>query len=72
MIFQICWEANRLIERRLMGGEALGPVKARCPSVGEFKDKKLGVEEHPHRSRGDDIGDFLGGVEMGKEITFEM
>jgi hypothetical protein len=26
-----------------MGGEALGPVKARCPSVGECQDRKAGV-----------------------------
>jgi hypothetical protein len=25
------------------GGEALGPVKAQCPSVGEFKDRETGV-----------------------------
>jgi hypothetical protein len=46
-----------------MGGEALGPVKARCPSVGEWQDWKAGVggwmEEHPHRSRGREDG--LGG-----------
>ena len=26
-----------------MGGEALGPVKARCPSVGDFEDGEVGV-----------------------------
>jgi hypothetical protein len=27
----------------IMGEEALGPLKARCPSVGEFKVKEVGV-----------------------------
>jgi hypothetical protein len=26
-----------------MRGEALGPVKARCPSVGEYQDMEAGV-----------------------------
>jgi hypothetical protein len=26
-----------------MGGEALGPVKAQCPSVGECQDQEAGV-----------------------------
>jgi len=34
-----------------MGGEALGPLKARCPSVGEFQGREVGVcgwvGEHP-------------------------
>jgi hypothetical protein len=34
-----------------MGGEAIGPVKARCPSVGEVGIGRW-VEEHPYRSRG--------------------
>ena len=38
-----------------MGGEALGPVKDGCPSVGEFQDRKAGIGgwkgEHPQRSR---------------------
>jgi len=38
-----------------MGGEALGPVKALCPSIGECLDRKAGVGgwvgEHSHRSR---------------------
>ena len=36
--------------------EALGPVKAQCPSVGECQGREEGVGrwvgEHPHRSRG--------------------
>jgi hypothetical protein len=39
-----------------MRGEALGPFKARCPSVGECQAGGAGVSgwvgEHPHRSRG--------------------
>jgi hypothetical protein len=39
-----------------MGGEALGPMKAEWPSVGEFEGGKVRVAgwvgEHPHRSRG--------------------
>ena len=39
-----------------MGGEALGPEKAQCPSVEECQDREAGVAglvgEHPQRSRG--------------------
>ena len=42
--------------RASMGGEALGPVKARCPSVGECQGQEAGgggwVGEHPHRNMG--------------------
>jgi hypothetical protein len=38
-----------------MGEETLGPVKARCPIVGECNGGEVGVgrwvEAHPHRSR---------------------
>ena len=38
-----------------MGGEVLGPVKARCPSVGECQGREAGVEgwlgEYTHGSR---------------------
>jgi hypothetical protein len=53
-----CWAS--------MGGEALGPVKAQCPSVGECQGGEVGVgewlEEHPHRRRGreDGTGSFWG------------
>jgi hypothetical protein len=59
-----------------LGGEALSPVKARCPWVGECQGREVGVggwvTEHPHRNRGsrDGIWDFRG--EQRKEMTFEM
>jgi hypothetical protein len=43
----VCWS--------LMRGEALGPVKAQCPSVGECQGREAGgdgcIGEHPHRRR---------------------
>lgn len=53
-------------------GEALGPVKMWCPSVGECQGKEVGWSgqgEHPHKSRGRwqvSVG------KLGKGITFEM
>jgi hypothetical protein len=59
-----------------MGEEALGPVTAQCPSVGEFKswEVRVGgwVGEHLHRSRGRGGIRGLWGEELGKGITFEM
>jgi hypothetical protein len=54
-----------------MGGEALGPEKAQCPSVGECQDREVGVcglvsRGEEERSRGSLEG------KPGKEITFEM
>jgi hypothetical protein len=50
-----------------MEGEALGPMKALCPSVGECQGREAGVgrwvREHPanrSRERGNGIGDFQG------------
>ena len=49
-----------------MGGEALGPVKALCPSVGEFQDRETGVGGLVSRGRGKGIGSFqMGNQEMG-------
>jgi hypothetical protein len=55
-----------------MGGEALGPVKTQCPSVGECQGNEVDmsgwVGEHPHRSkrRGYGIGGFQGrGISKG-------
>ena len=53
-----------------MGGEALGPVKAPCSSVGDGQGQKVRVGgcvgEHPYRSR--EMGDRIGGfqTETGK------
>jgi hypothetical protein len=50
-----------------MGEEALGPVKAQCPSVKEFQTRKEGVGgwvgKHPHKSRGweNGMGVVIGG-----------
>jgi hypothetical protein len=53
-----------------MGGEALGPGKALCPSVGEAGQGGQ-VGEHPHRSWGreEGIGVFWrGNQERGKHL----
>jgi hypothetical protein len=44
-----------------MGGEALGPVKARCPSVGEFQDREVGVGGLVSREGEGGIGGILEG-----------
>jgi hypothetical protein len=46
-----------------MGREALGPVKARCTSIGECQGQEVGVGELVNRGRGEAIGegDFSGG-----------
>jgi hypothetical protein len=50
-----------------MGGEALGPMKALCPSIGECQDQEwsgsLGEQG--------EVRGFLEG-KLGKGITFEM
>jgi hypothetical protein len=48
-----CWTS--------MGGEALGPVKALCPSIGECQDREAGVGGLVSRGRGDGIGEFSEG-----------
>jgi hypothetical protein len=57
------------------GRRGLGPVKAQCPSVGEFEDREArvgrSVGEHLHRSMG--RADKMGVLRLlGKGITFEM
>jgi hypothetical protein len=49
-------------------GEALGPVKAQCPSTGECQDRKAGVGEQMEGrwDRGFSEG------KRGKGIIFEM
>ena len=57
-----------------MGGEALGPVKALCPSVGECQGQEVGVGGLVNRGRGEGLsgwGFFLEG-KPGKGLTFEM
>ena len=52
-----------------MGEEALSPVKARCPSVGECEGREAGVggDTTPRKQEeGDGIQRFWGGVEIGK------
>jgi hypothetical protein len=41
-----------------MGGEALGPVRARCPSVGECQGREAEVGGLMSRGRGKEIGGF--------------
>ena len=53
-----------------MGGETLGPVKARCPSVGEYQDREVGVSRLMSRGGGNGVGFSEG--EPGNGITFEM
>jgi hypothetical protein len=51
-----------------MGGEALGPVKALCPSIGECQNQEW---EWVVWGAGKGGGDFLEG-KLGKAIKFEM
>jgi hypothetical protein len=51
-----------------MGGEALGPVKARCPTVGECQDEEAGVGELVRKGRGKDIGGSGGESRKGDSI----
>jgi hypothetical protein len=53
-----------------MGGEALGPVKSLCPSVGECQGQEAGVGGLVGFGRRGDSW-FLEG-KPGKWITFEM
>jgi hypothetical protein len=44
-----------------MGGEALGPVKVLCPTIGECLSQESGVVELGSWVRGEKIGDFQRG-----------
>ena len=44
-----------------MRGEALGLVKAECPSVGEYQDREAGVGGLVSRGRENGIGGFSEG-----------
>ena len=50
-----CIFSRRWPCRLSMGGEAFGPVKALCPSVGEYQDQKAGVGGLVIRGRGEGI-----------------
>jgi hypothetical protein len=58
-----------------MGREALGPVKAQCPIVGECQGGEAGVggcvREYPHRSRAGRYRGFVEGKPR-KGIIFEI
>ena len=51
-----------------MGSEALGPMKARCPNVGECQDREVGMGVLVSRGRGDRIGGFGGETRKGDNI----
>jgi hypothetical protein len=42
-----------------MGGEALGPVKDPCPSIGDCQGQEVGVGGLLSRGRGEGIGGFF-------------
>ena len=54
-----------------MGGEALGPVKVLCPSIGECLLQKVEVVGLGSRGRGEEDRGFSEG-KLEKWITFEM
>ena len=54
-----------------MGGEALGPVKVLCPSIGECQDWEWEWVGWGAGGREEWIGDFSE-RKLGKRITFEM
>jgi hypothetical protein len=49
-----------------MREEAVGPMKAQCPKLGECEGREAGVgvlvRAHPHRSWMDGIESFRGGI----------
>ena len=51
-----------------MGGDALGPVKVLCPSIGECQGQEEGVGGLGIRGRGERIGDFGGETRKGDNI----
>jgi hypothetical protein len=44
-----------------VGGEALGPVKVLCPSIGEYQGQEEGVGGLGSRGRRERLGDFQRG-----------
>jgi hypothetical protein len=55
-----------------MGGEALGTVKALCPSLGKSQGQEAEVGVVESRGRREVIGSFQRGNMSGKEVIFEM
>jgi hypothetical protein len=53
-----------------VGGEALGPVKVLCPSIGECQGQEAGVGGLGRGEREGDRGFSEG--KLGKGIIFEM
>jgi hypothetical protein len=53
-----------------MGGEALGPVKVLCPSIGECQGQEAGVVGLVSTGWGEGTGGL--GKKPGKRLTFEM
>jgi hypothetical protein len=51
-----------------MGGEALGPVKALCPSIGECQGQKAGVGGLVNRGMGEGTEVFGGETRKGDNI----
>jgi len=51
-----------------MGGEALGPMKTQCPSVGECQGQEAGVGGLVSMGRGEGIGVFRGETRKGDNI----
>jgi hypothetical protein len=54
-----------------MEGEALGPVKVLCPSIGECQSQEAGVSGLGSRGREEEDRGFSKG-KLGKGITFDM
>jgi hypothetical protein len=65
-----------LVRHQWEGGEALGPVKNRCPCVGEFEGGEVGVNGWANTiieaEGGAGARGFPGRGELGKGTTFEM
>ena len=51
-----------------MEGEALGPVKVLCPSIGDCQCQEAGVSGLVSRGREEGIGVFRGGTRKGDNI----
>jgi hypothetical protein len=59
LMTQVIYVAEHGFVRTSMGGEALGSVKALCPSVGECQGQEAGVGGLVSRGRGEGV--FLEG-----------